>query len=189
MKYQLLMRACYTFASILPLSSAGVSITSSAGISIKPKKSNSSLGRIILAKVNGVIHFGNLGIRILFDIILIIFICAVFENTRVIDFCSVSLTRLVSYFLWKIHVSNRKNACIDVVIDCFFALRYFRVILKDRVYRLSVFNQRTNDIVQRFDFFFSSIYTGSVFYKNSPVFFLGSCGTIIVLIKTATTFG
>lgn len=49
MKYQLLVLACYAFTSLLPLSSAGVSITSSVGISIKPKKSNSSFGSVELS--------------------------------------------------------------------------------------------------------------------------------------------
>lgn len=49
MKYHLLVLACYAFTSLLPLSSAGVSITSSVGISIKPKKSNSSFGSVELS--------------------------------------------------------------------------------------------------------------------------------------------
>lgn len=53
MKYQLLILACYAFTSILPLSSADVSITSSAGIYFKPKKSSNSFGSIIFARANG----------------------------------------------------------------------------------------------------------------------------------------
>lgn len=55
------------------------------------------------------------------------------------------------------------------------------------VYGLTIFNQRTNDIIKSFDFFFGSINACSGLNKNSFVFFVSSCGTIIVLIKTTAT--
>lgn len=82
---------------------------------------------------NDRIHFGNAGVRVFLEKGLIILVASALEYACVLYFGCVGFAELVFDLFGKVKVINRQGSLINVVVNCFFTLCDFGMIVEDHI--------------------------------------------------------
>ncbi len=114
-------------------------------------------------------------------------VCTIVENCTVRDLCFVAFARFETDLTLQINVASTEKSQINVCVQGADRYVQFRMIGYDLVRRLSLLDQRSNDLVDLTQLMFSHIYATACIAKVLLILPVCKTGVVFILVSNRTT--